>query len=74
MKPPTSGKEVRQFIGVVNYYRGMWERRSHTLAPLTKITPNKVKSKWSKIEQDAFDEIKLIAAHDNFLAYPDFNE
>ena len=52
----------------------MWARCLHTLENLTKITPNKVKSKWSKIEQDAFDEIKLIAAHDNFLAYPDFNE
>ena len=48
MNPPTSQKEVRNFIGAVNYYRNMWEIRSHTLAPLTKITPSKVKFKWTK--------------------------
>ena len=37
-KPPTSRKEVREFIGVVNYYRDKWPRRSHTLVPLTRMT------------------------------------
>ena len=37
MNPPTSQKRVRRFIGVVNYYRNMWPRQSHTVAPLTKI-------------------------------------
>ena len=34
--PPTSQKEVRQFIIVVNSYRDMWEILSHMLASLTK--------------------------------------
>ena len=63
MKPPTSRKEVRQLIGVVNYYPDMWTRRSHMLAPLTKITPNKRKYKWTKIEEDAFNGIKRIVYH-----------
>ena len=41
MNPPTSRKEVRKFIGVVNYYRNMWPRRPHMLAPLTKLVPIK---------------------------------
>ena len=52
----------------------MWARHSHMLAPLTKITHNKVKYKWTKIEQDAFDEIKRIVSRDTLLIYPDFNE
>ena len=52
----------------------MWPRRSHTLALLTKIMPNKRKSKWTNIEQDAFEKIKRIVARDNLLTYPDFNE
>ena len=50
----TSRKEVRQFIGLVEYYCDMWERRSHTLSPLTKITSIKVNFKWTKIKPDAF--------------------
>ena len=37
MEPPTLRKDVRKFIGVINYYRDMWPRRSHTFAPLTKL-------------------------------------
>ena len=59
---------------VVNYYRNLSERRSHTLLSLTNITFSKVKFKWNKIEQDAFYEIERTVAHDNLLAYPDFNE
>ena len=44
-------------MGVGDYYRDMWSRRSHALAPLTTITFSKVKFKWTKIEQDAFKEI-----------------
>ena len=55
MKPPTTQKEVRQFMGVVNPYHNMWPMRSHMLEPLTIITPNKRKFKQNKIEQDAFN-------------------
>ena len=74
MKPPTSCKEVHPIIGVVNYYRNVWARFTHTLAPLTQITPSKVKLKWTKIKSYAFDRIKQIVAHDNLLACPSFNE
>ena len=33
-----------------------------------------MKFKWTKIEQDAFDEIKGIVARNTLLSYPDFNE
>ena len=52
----------------------MWPRRSHMLAPLTKLTSIKRNFKWAQVEQDAFDEIKRILACDNLLTYPDFNE
>ena len=73
-KPPNYRKQVRNFIGVINYYCDMWPRRSHTLATLTKITPNKKKFKWKNVEQDDFDKIKQIVARNNLLTYLDFNE
>ena len=44
------------------------------LAHITNITSTKVKFKWIKIEQDAFDEINRIVDRNTLLNYPDFNE
>ena len=52
----------------------MYPKPSYTLADLTKITSNKRDFKWTKIEQDAFNEINRIMDRDTLLTYPDFNE
>ena len=52
----------------------MWSRRSHTLAPITKLTYMNRKFKWTEVEQDAFDKIKRIVAYNTLLTYPNFNE
>ncbi len=72
--PPTNRKGVRRFIGLINFYRDMWIRRSHVLTPLTKLTSNKVKFRWTEEEQKAFDTIKCIIAKETLLSYPDFND
>jgi hypothetical protein len=45
---PRNRKELRRFIGLVNYCRDMWIRRSEFLAPLTKLTSCKEKWTWTK--------------------------
>ena len=74
MKPPMNTKEVHTFIGIVNYYRDMWSKRSHLLNPLTALTSHKVKFKWTGLEQKAFDDIKRAVSQDTLLLYPDFNQ
>ena len=74
MEPPTSRKKVWKFIGVINHYHNIWPRRSHTLAPLTKILYTNRTFEWTEFEQDAFNEIKRIVVRDTLLNYPDFNE
>ena len=37
IKPPTGVKQLRHFLGMVQYYRDLWARRSEMLAPLTSL-------------------------------------
>jgi Reverse transcriptase (RNA-dependent DNA polymerase) len=45
---PTTKRELRHFIGVVNYYRDMWARRSDVLAPITKLVSTTAKWLWTE--------------------------
>jgi hypothetical protein len=83
--PPSNVKELRHLLGMVQYYRDMWVKRSEMLAPLSDlvwecgemktIKKSKVKKspwRWDPIHQAAFDGIKATIAKDVVLAYPDF--
>jgi hypothetical protein len=37
IKPPSNVKELRHFLGMVQYYRDMWAKRSEMLAPLSDL-------------------------------------
>ena len=37
IQPPTNVKGLRKFLGMVQYYRDLWEKRSDMLAPLTDL-------------------------------------
>ena len=74
LNPPKNRKQLRGFIGMVNYYRDMWRSRSHILAPLTKLTSDKVKWKWTEEEQKAFEDMKKAISKEVLLSFPDFNE
>ena len=52
----------------------MWPRRSHRLAPLTRLTYIKKKFKWAQVTQYASEKINGIVAHYNLSTYPEFNE
>ena len=71
---PKTRKELRSFIGVVNYYRDMWVRRSHVLAPLAALTSKTTKWKWEPRHQKAFAMAKRVIAKETLLACHNFNE
>ena len=73
--PPKTKKQLRGFIGLVNYYRDMWKHRSGVLAPLAALTSVNAKWQWREdVEQKAFDEMKRIVARETLLTFPDFNK
>jgi hypothetical protein len=84
---PTNVKELRHFLGMVQYYRDLWARRSKMLAPLTslvgecgqtKVTRAKGTKKapwhWDEVHQRAFDHVKATIAREVVLAYLDFSK
>ena len=58
LQAPKNVRQLRHFLGMVNYYRDMWQKRSHILSPLTKLTGKGVPWNWGSKEQQAFEEIK----------------
>ena len=72
MKEPKDLGQLRSFIGHVNYYKNMWPRRAHILAPLTTMTGKKFE--WKDEHQKAFERMKAVVAQDALLHYPDHNK
>ena len=74
IKEPKNKRELRRFIGIVNYYRDMWIRRSHLLAPLASLTSKKAKWRWQNEHRQAFEQIKKVISKETLLAYPNFDK
>ena len=72
--PPKTKRQLRHFLGMVNFYRDVWKWRSHTLALLTALISPKAKFIWGPEHQKAFGDMKKIISKETLLAFPDFNK
>ena len=72
LAPPTNLRQLRQLIGIINYYRDMWKRRSDLLTPLSALCSPKAKWRWTDVEHKAFEAVKAAISKDVLLLYPDF--
>ena len=74
LNPPKTKRQLRHFLGMVNYYRDMWQKRSHILAPLTGMVSEVATWKWGKEQQQAFEEMKRVISQETLLTFPDFEK
>ena len=71
---PTTKKQLRGFIGLINYHRGILKHRSGILTSLSGMTSKQANWNWSKECKKAFDTMKKLVFRENLLSYPNFNK
>ena len=69
LTPPKTTKQLRRFLGMVNFYRDMWKGRSHVLAPLTEYASKKKPFEWKEEQQKAFELIKKLMRRETLLSF-----
>jgi len=55
---PRNQEELRQFLGLANYYGCFVKDYSVVVKPLAVLTSPKVEWTWSSAQEKAFDEVK----------------
>ena len=71
---PKNVKQVRSFVGFVNFYREFLPQRSQLLAEITDLTKKGVRFQWTSVHQAMFEKIKRIMIQTTLLNYPNSNE
>ena len=74
MPPPKTTKEVKQFLGLIGYYRKFVPRFSNLARPLNMLTRKDVPFEWTPICQEMFDLLKACLMTELILKYPDPNQ
>ena len=80
IQPPKNVKELRHFLGMVQYYRDLWARRSGMLPPFTALVQEcgqtkstkakgtkKVSWHWDKVHQRASNHVRATIAKEVVL-------
>ena len=73
---PQSVTQVREFLGLVGYYRDFIFNYAHHAEPLTDITRSKKnpKFKWTTAAQNAFEYLKQKIIEEPILAQPNYDK
>ena len=70
MKLPTNQEGVREFLGMVGYYRKLISRFSDAARPVTKPTGKDTNFEWSDGCQSGFEYLKTCLTESSILKYP----
>ena len=70
---PQTAKEMKSQIGMIQFYRDMWKRRSHILSLLIDASSGKqgkTKIKWTQAMYEAFIQAKRMISQEVLLNHP----
>ena len=71
MPAPTTVKEVKQFLGLIGYYRKFVPRFSDISRPLTKLTRHDTPFEWTEQCGKSFNHLRELLMQYPILRYPD---
>ena len=71
MPAPRTAKEVKQFLGLIGYYRKFVPRFADISRPLTKLTRHNVVFEWTEQCSKAFNHLRELLMEYPILRYPD---
>ena len=69
MPPPTTPKEVKQFLGLIGYYRKFVPRFADIARPLTNLTCLDQPFEWSDKCQTSFELLKEVLIKEPILKF-----
>ena len=67
-------KEIKQFLGLVGYYRRFIKNFSSLTQPFTSLLKKNTPFKWEMRQQINFEKIKQVLSSEPILRYPNFNK
>lgn len=71
---PVTIKQLRAFVGLINYYHNCLKNLATVISPLTQFLSKKFKGirkvPWDKESETAFENVKSLVCQTTLLAYP----
>jgi len=71
---PVDSKQLRQFLGVIGYYRRYIPNMAQVCAPLTDLLKKGRVFAWDDLAEEAFVQVKSLLASKPILTPPDFGK
>ena len=71
---PKNEKQIKQFLGLIGYYRRFIKNFSELAKPLTKLLKKDIPFTWGNEQNQSFETFRKILTTSPILQYPNFEE
>ena len=71
---PKKTKDIRSFLGMLNFHSKFISDFTQRARPLQILTGKNSKFKWTETEKSAFDDLKSAMLNPPIMSYPDFSK